>query len=440
MDFGVGFLSKNVMLPILDFFYGLVPSYGLAIVALTLVIRFALYPLSAGSIRNARRMKIANPVLQKRQQEIRERYKDDPTKQQEELGQLFKEFGNPLAGCFPLLVQMPVLFALFATLRGSPFSDINYSLNVQIVPTEKIEQVEVKAFATKPQNIYVSDGVHTPITAILPAGTVLGVGESTQVQFQTLTGQPLRELMQGYSTKLSPHWSITKGDDRASIDENGVITALEPGDVTVQATLGGLATNRGFLFIQALGRVGATDKVTGAIHWDILVMILGFGVSLYINQLMSGQGASGNPQQDTVNKVTPVIFSGMFLFFPLPAGVLMYMLIANIFQTAQTFILMREPLPENLQKIVEDQERQLALETGANRLPFEPVSGKKVKEKENTTPTAPPRSSAIVAKPKSVAKPNSTVKPGTKPETAKGQPGKTTGKASGSTTKKNKTS
>lgn len=438
MDFGVGFLSKNVMLPILDFFYGLVPSYGLAIVALTLVIRFALYPLSAGSIRNARRMKIANPVLQKRQQEIRERYKDDPTKQQEELGQLFKEFGNPLAGCFPLLVQMPVLFALFATLRGSPFSDINYSLNVQIVPTEKMEQVEVKAFATKPQNIYVSDGVHTPITAILPGGAVLGVGETTQVQFQTVTGQPLRELMQSYSTQLSPRWSLTKGDERASIDEHGVLTALEPGEVTVQATLGGLATNRGFLFIQALGRVGATDKVTGAIHWDILVMILGFGVSLYINQLMSGQGASGqgasgNPQQDTVNKVTPLIFSGMFLFFPLPAGVLMYMLIANIFQTAQTFILMREPLPENLQKIVEDQERQLALETGANRLPFEPASGKKVKEKENTSPSAPPRSSAIVTKPKSA------VKPGTKPETAKGQPGKAPGKPSGGTTKKTKT-
>ena len=44
MDFGVGFLSNNVMLPILDLFYGIVPSYGLAIVALTLVIRFALYP------------------------------------------------------------------------------------------------------------------------------------------------------------------------------------------------------------------------------------------------------------------------------------------------------------------------------------------------------------------------------------------------------------
>jgi len=59
MDFGIGFLSNKVMLPILDFFYGIVPSYGLAI-ALTLVVRFALYPLSAGSIRNMRRTELLN--------------------------------------------------------------------------------------------------------------------------------------------------------------------------------------------------------------------------------------------------------------------------------------------------------------------------------------------------------------------------------------------
>jgi len=56
------------------------------------------------------------------------------------------------------------------------------------------------------------------------------------------------------------------------------------------------------------------------------------GLSLYLNQVLSGQGSTAtNPE--TVNKITPIIFSGMFLFFPLPAGVLMYMLIANIFQT-----------------------------------------------------------------------------------------------------------
>jgi YidC/Oxa1 family membrane protein insertase len=97
----------------------------------------------------------------------------------------------------------------------------------------------------------------------------------------------------------------------------------------------------------------------GTIHWDVVGMILAFGISLYVNQLLSGQNSpDAAPQQATVNKITPILFSGMFLFFPLPAGVLMYMLIANIFQTAQTFILMREPLPENIQKMMEQQEKK----------------------------------------------------------------------------------
>ena len=116
----IGYISNNLLIPILDFFYGLVPSYGLAIVALTIVIRLALFPLSAGSIRSARRMRIAQPVMQKRQADIKTRYANNPEKQQQELGKLMSEFGSPLAGCLPLLVQMPILFALFATLRGSP--------------------------------------------------------------------------------------------------------------------------------------------------------------------------------------------------------------------------------------------------------------------------------------------------------------------------------
>ena len=119
----IGYISDNILIPILDFFYGLVPSYGLAIVALTVVIRLALFPLSAGSIRSARRMRIAQPVMQKRQAEIKSRYANEPKKQQDELGKLMKEFGSPLSGCLPLLVQMPILFALFATLR-EPIIDV----------------------------------------------------------------------------------------------------------------------------------------------------------------------------------------------------------------------------------------------------------------------------------------------------------------------------
>ncbi|PSR19861.1 membrane protein insertase YidC [filamentous cyanobacterium CCP3] len=382
MDFGIGFLTNNIMLPILDFFYGIVPSYGLAIVALTLVIRFALYPLNAGSIRNMRRMKVAQPLMQKRVKEIQERYKDNPTKLQEEMSGVYKEFGNPLAGCFPVLLQMPILFALFATLRGSPFADINYDVNVQVFPQEKIEQIQPQVFTTPPKAIYVSDGSHFPISAVVPGGNKLVVGEKTDVRLQTAEGETIQSLVTQYNDDIDsfkPRWEVTKGDDVISVDEAGNITALAPGEATVRVQAPGLAANKGFLFIKALGRIGVTGD-DGAIHWDILIMILGFGASLYLNQVLSGQGStsSDNPQQAAVNKFTPIIFSGMFLFFPLPAGVLMYMLIANIFQTLQTFILSREPLPENLQKIV-DAETKTKAEDDRKTLPFEPGRSKKKK-------------------------------------------------------------
>lgn len=379
MDFGVGFLSNNVMLPILDLFFGIVPSYGLAIVALTLVIRFALYPLSAGSIRSMRRMRVAQPLMQKRVKEVQERYKDNPTKQQEEMSKIYQEYGNPLSGCLPVLLQMPVLFALFATLRGSPFSDVSYSVNLQIFPSEQIERIQPQSFATPPQNIYVAGSVHAPVVALLPSGNKLVVGDKTKIEFQTVEGKPLQQLLAEHpESDIVPTWQVIKGQERVKLSPDGTIEALQPGDVTIQGTIPGLAAKQGFLFIEALGRVGATGE-DGTIHWDIVGMVLFFGISLYVNQILSGQGqsANDNSQQATVNKLTPVIFSAMFLFFPLPAGVLMYMVIANIFQTVQTFILSREPLPENLQKIVDAEAIKQAAKEGRQSLPFEPGRSKK---------------------------------------------------------------
>ncbi|MGB7375826.1 MAG: membrane protein insertase YidC [Rivularia sp. (in: cyanobacteria)] len=379
MDFGIGFLSNNVMLPIIDLFYSIVPSYGLAIIALTLIIRLSLYPLSAGSIRNMRKMKIVQPVMQKRMAEVKERYKDDPQKQQEEMMNTQKEFGNPLAGCLPLVLQMPVLLALFATLRGSPFATANYNVNLQILPSEQIERIQPAAFATKPSSIYVDEGDRIKVAAILPGGNKLAVGEHTKIQYQTVDGKPFEEVLEQHpenQNKLLPQWKVTKGAERVSIDSEGNVEALQPGDVTIQGNIPGLAADTGFLFIDALGRVGAYDD-DGTIHWDIVSMIGLFGVSLYVSQLISGQGnATDNPQQNTVAKLTPILFSGMFLFFPLPAGVLMYMVIGNVFQTLQTYILSKEPLSEDLQKIIDAQEKE-ALSAEAKALPFEPKSTKK---------------------------------------------------------------
>ena len=377
----IGYISDNLLLPILDFFYGLVPSYGLAIIALTVVIRLALFPLSAGSIRNARRMRIAQPVMQKRQAEIKAKYANNPQKQQEELGSLMKEFGSPLSGCLPLLVQMPILFALFATLRGSPFADVPYTLNLKVLPADQIAAVEPKPFNSASHSIFVTSTDHVPVIASLEKVTKLGVGDTETVSLHTKDGSSFASVLSGVEngSSFAPTWSVTKGEGVVSVDQNGAIHAISAGDATVEAKIPGLAARSGFLFIKALGQVGFyTD---GAINWDIAILVGGFGITLFLSQILSGMGMPANPQQATANKITPVMITGMFLFFPLPAGVLLYMVIANVFQAIQTFLLTREALPDNLQTILD---QQLAAEaktvtatvTGSSRMPFEP-KGKK---------------------------------------------------------------
>ncbi len=378
----IGYISDNLLLPILDFFYGLVPSYGLAIIALTVVIRLALFPLSAGSIRNARRMRIAQPVMQQRQAEIRSKYGSNPSKQQEEMGKLMKEFGSPLAGCLPLLVQMPILFALFATLRGSPFADVPYNINLKVLPADQVAAIETKPFNSASHSIFFTEQDHVPLVASLPGGNRIGVGETTKVQLASKSGESLDAIEKRInpSFDLTPQWSVTKGDEVVSVAADGSIQAIAAGDATVELKIPGLAARSGFLFIRALGQVGFMTE--GTVNWDIAILVGGFGLTLFLSQILSGWGMPANPQQATANRITPVMITGMFLFFPLPAGVLLYMVIANIFQAAQTFLLIREPLPDNLQTILDQQLAKQTVTANATavtseRLPFEPNNGKR---------------------------------------------------------------
>ncbi len=378
----IGFISEKLLIPILDFFYGLVPSYGLAIIALTVVIRIVLFPLSAGSIRSARRMKIAQPVMQKRQAEIKSKFAGNAKKQQEELGKLMNEFGSPLAGCLPLIVQMPVLFALFATLRGSPFADVPYNINIKVLPQEQLATIEPKPFTSPRHSIFINEKIHFPVVASIPNGTKIGLEDSLKINLQTTTGNNYSDVLSKYDegSKFSPSWSVTKGSENVKISDDGIVTPLQPGDATIEAKIPGLAAKSGFLFIKALGQVGF--YVDGSINWDIAALVGAFGLTLLLSQFLSGQGMPANPQQSTANKITPVMITGMFLFFPLPAGVLLYMVVANIFQALQTFLLNKESLPDNLQKILDEQLLNKTAITNTSpsinekRLPFEPNSKK----------------------------------------------------------------
>ncbi len=93
-----------------------VPNYGVTIIFFALLLKICLYPLTHKSSKSMLKMQQMQPYMR----EIQRKYKSDPKKMQSELSKLYKEHGtNPMGGCLPLLLQMPVFFALFPVLRYS---------------------------------------------------------------------------------------------------------------------------------------------------------------------------------------------------------------------------------------------------------------------------------------------------------------------------------
>lgn len=116
VDFGFFGIIAVPILRGLEFFYSLVPNYGVAIILLTILIRLLTFPLQYKSFKSMKKMQKIQPELQK----VREKFKDDPQKLQKETMDLFKKSGaNPLGGCLPLLAQMPVFFAFYQVLYNA---------------------------------------------------------------------------------------------------------------------------------------------------------------------------------------------------------------------------------------------------------------------------------------------------------------------------------
>ncbi len=114
----------KALLNLLNWFYGIIPNYGVAIILLTVLVRVALFPLTLKSMKSMKRMSLLAPEME----EIKKKYPDNPQEQQRKIMELYRERGiSPLSGCLPMLLQMPVFFALYRMLlsafelRGAPF-------------------------------------------------------------------------------------------------------------------------------------------------------------------------------------------------------------------------------------------------------------------------------------------------------------------------------
>ncbi|WP_300434559.1 membrane protein insertase YidC [Christiangramia sp.] len=105
-----GWINKYLFIPFFAFLAGVLPSYGLAIIAMTIVVRIVLSPVTYKSYLSQAKMKILRPEIN----ELNEKYKDNAMKKQQETMKLYSKAGaSPMSGCLPALMQIPVFYALF---------------------------------------------------------------------------------------------------------------------------------------------------------------------------------------------------------------------------------------------------------------------------------------------------------------------------------------
>jgi YidC/Oxa1 family membrane protein insertase len=116
VDFGIWGFFAVWILKGLQFFHTFVPNYGVSIILLTLLIRLITFPLQYKSFVSMKKLQLIQPELTK----IKEKFKDDPARMQKESMELFRKSGaNPIGGCLPLLLQMPVFFAFYKVLHAA---------------------------------------------------------------------------------------------------------------------------------------------------------------------------------------------------------------------------------------------------------------------------------------------------------------------------------
>ncbi len=165
-----GFFSI-ILLHVLEFFYGFVHNYGLAIILLVLAIRIVFYPLTYKGFKSMKQMQKLTPKIN----ELRERYKDNKAELNKKIMELYKESRvNPFGGCLPMILQIPVFYGLYETLlmsiqlRNTPFILWIHNLSIQdpyyILPV----LMGLSMLISQKMNPVIGDPTQAKIMLILP--------------------------------------------------------------------------------------------------------------------------------------------------------------------------------------------------------------------------------------------------------------------------------
>lgn len=326
-------------------------NWGLAIIALTIIVRLAMWHSSVSQQRSMRVMQTLQPKMKM----IQDRYKSDPQTMQRKMAEFYKEHQfNPMSGCLPMLIQIPIFILLYTALISPQFIqqagkanfffierlDATIKSNAGVSFDGKFQAGARDLFqAGKTAKVYLKNGetldnvkINQPTKAVIVQGAIVP-GESLDLKI------PLDNLNEKFSTLDMV--------EKADIDILDISTR-ETEKVEFNRVEGNLIASV------------PTAKVETAIHYDVIFLIILFAMTMFISQkvmMAQNKNQSQDPTQQAIQKsmgtIMPVMIMVTFIFIPIPAGVLLYLVTSNLFQIVQTVIINKK-----LDK--EEEEKKLA--------------------------------------------------------------------------------
>ena len=344
----VDFVGLTIeLLKILASFVG---SYGLAIVVLTLIVRAALWPLNASQQRSMKMMQNLQPKLKA----IQDRYKSNPQVMQQKMMEFYKEHNfNPMGGCLPLLIQMPIFILLYSALMNPAFIqaagnskflfidrlDTTLRASAGISNDGKMGTSKYDTFIPgKVAKVYLPDEVLNNVKITKPKNAL-------EVQGDIKPGENIDFKMS--LDHLDLKFSQLDKIEKAEITITDVNTK-EMENITFKRQDG--------LLIASV----PTVEIKKEFHWDVLALIVLFGITMWLSQKLivatNKNKAELDPTQEAIQKsmgtFMPVMIIGTFVIVPIPAGVFIYLIVSNIVQVLQTVIINKQLEREDAAKKV----------------------------------------------------------------------------------------
>lgn len=337
----------DITIEFLKILSNLVGSYGLGIIALTVIIRLAMWPLGVSQQRSMKMMQTLQPKLKA----IQDRYKNDPQTMQRKMMEFYKEHKfNPMSGCFPLLIQMPIFILLYSALMNPQFIQIAGNskflfvngLNETLRSTAGISYDGMMGVSK-----YDTFMLGKTATVYLPKEKLENIkvdkpNKALEVQGNITPGEPidLKVSLDSLDLKFSQLDQIQKAEMTISNNQNRESEKID--------------------FVRKGGILAAslpTKAVKSDFHFDVLILIALFGLTMVATQkvmMSANKNQQLDPTQEAMQKsmgmFMPIMVMGTFIFIPIPAGVLLYLITSNFIQIVQTVVINKQIDAEEAQR------------------------------------------------------------------------------------------